>query len=134
MSHKPKILSSTTFSHKFSVTRHNQCDRQPNKQSCFAYVELATFLLVWSNPNQSNRRSIVQQYFPYGECSLLDVRTVLRRAILLTTKVSWHIWNKLIIKYLNLNTISLCTRSSLHFWNCSVGTVAKKTLTLCFMC
>ena len=34
--------------------------------SCFAYVELVTYLLVWSNPNQSNRRSAVQIYFPYG--------------------------------------------------------------------
>ena len=28
--------------------------------SCFANVELATFLLVRSHPNQSNRRSAVQ--------------------------------------------------------------------------
>ena len=28
--------------------------------SCFAYVELATDLLVWSYPNLSNRRSAVQ--------------------------------------------------------------------------
>ena len=32
--------------------------------SCFAYVELATDLLVRSNPNPSNRRSTVQWYFP----------------------------------------------------------------------
>ena len=32
--------------------------------SCFAYVEWTTVLLVWSNPNQSNRRSAVQWYFP----------------------------------------------------------------------
>ena len=30
----------------------------------FAYVELASALLVWSNPNQSNRKSAVQWYFP----------------------------------------------------------------------
>ena len=28
--------------------------------TCFAYVELATDLLVWSNPSQSNRRSAIQ--------------------------------------------------------------------------
>ena len=27
--------------------------------SCFALVELATDLLVWLNPNQSNRRSAI---------------------------------------------------------------------------
>ena len=27
--------------------------------SCFAFVELTTVLLVWSNPNLSNRRSII---------------------------------------------------------------------------
>ena len=31
--------------------------------SCFAYVEQTTNLYVWSNPNQSNRRSAVQGYF-----------------------------------------------------------------------
>ena len=30
--------------------------------SCFAYVELSTVLLVWSNPNQLNRRSAIQWY------------------------------------------------------------------------
>ena len=30
---------------------------------CFAYVELASALLVWSNPNQSNSRSVTQWYF-----------------------------------------------------------------------
>ena len=28
--------------------------------SCFALAELVTYLLVWLNPNQSNRRSAVQ--------------------------------------------------------------------------
>ena len=32
--------------------------------SCFAYVELDRDLQIWSNPNQSNRRSVVQWYFP----------------------------------------------------------------------
>ena len=32
--------------------------------SCFAYVKLASALLVWLNPNQSNRRSAKQWYFP----------------------------------------------------------------------
>ena len=32
--------------------------------SCFAYVELATDLLVCLNQNQSNRRRAIQQYFP----------------------------------------------------------------------
>ena len=32
--------------------------------SCFDYVELETYLLVWLNPNQSNRMSAVQWYFP----------------------------------------------------------------------
>ena len=31
--------------------------------SYFAHVELETDLVVWSNPNQSNRRSAVQKYF-----------------------------------------------------------------------
>ena len=31
--------------------------------SSFAYVELAICLLLWSNPNQSNRRSAVQKCF-----------------------------------------------------------------------
>ena len=31
---------------------------------CFADVELATALLVWSNPNQSKRGSAIQWYFP----------------------------------------------------------------------
>ena len=38
--------------------------------SCFAYVEFATALHIWSNPNQSNRRSTALLYFPYCECSL----------------------------------------------------------------
>ena len=38
---------------------------------CFAYVELARGLQVWLNPNQSNRRSAVQCYFPLqSECCL----------------------------------------------------------------
>ena len=37
--------------------------------SCFSYVEMASALLVWLNPNQSNRRSAEQWSFPYGECS-----------------------------------------------------------------
>ena len=32
--------------------------------SCFAHVELTTYLLVWSNPNQSDRGSAIQWYFP----------------------------------------------------------------------
>ena len=40
--------------------------------SVFAYDELATALLVWSNLNQSNRRSAVQCTLPYGECSLVS--------------------------------------------------------------
>ena len=32
--------------------------------SCFAYTELETYLLVWLNPNQSNRTSACQWYFP----------------------------------------------------------------------
>ena len=32
--------------------------------SCFAYVEWTTVLLVWSNSNQTNRRSAVQWSFP----------------------------------------------------------------------
>ena len=28
--------------------------------SCFAHVELTTYLLVWSNPNQSDRWSAIQ--------------------------------------------------------------------------
>ena len=32
--------------------------------TCFVYFELTTGLLVWWNPNQSNRRSDVQKYFP----------------------------------------------------------------------
>ena len=32
--------------------------------SCFAYVGLVTDLLVWSNPNKSNRRSTIKWYFP----------------------------------------------------------------------
>ena len=32
--------------------------------TCFAYVELATALLVWSIPNQSNMRSAVQLSSP----------------------------------------------------------------------
>ena len=39
--------------------------------TCFAYVELATALLVWSNPIQSNRRPSVQLYFPLW-CSVLS--------------------------------------------------------------
>ena len=31
--------------------------------SCFDYVEFETDLLVWSNPNQSYRRSAIQWYF-----------------------------------------------------------------------
>ena len=31
---------------------------------CFTCVELETDLLVWSNPNQSNKRSVIQGYFP----------------------------------------------------------------------
>ena len=41
--------------------------------SYFACVELDRDLQVWSNPNQSNRRSAMQWYFPFevSECSLL---------------------------------------------------------------
>ena len=28
----------------------------------FDYDEIAVYLLVWSNPNQSNKRSVVQRY------------------------------------------------------------------------
>ena len=35
--------------------------------SCFAYVKWTTVLLVWLNPNQSNRRSAAQRFFPYGK-------------------------------------------------------------------
>ena len=35
--------------------------------SCFVYIEFETDLLVWSNPNQSNRRPAVQWYFSYKE-------------------------------------------------------------------
>ena len=35
-----------------------------NGFGCFAYVELGTDLLVWLNPNQSNRGSAVQWHFP----------------------------------------------------------------------
>ena len=38
-----------------------QLSRRP---ICFAYVEWATILLVWSNPNLSNRRSVKQWYLP----------------------------------------------------------------------
>ena len=31
--------------------------------SCFAHDESVTYLLVWLNPNQSNKRSAVQCYF-----------------------------------------------------------------------
>ena len=32
--------------------------------SCFAYVELASALVIWSNPNQFSRMSYVQSYLP----------------------------------------------------------------------
>ena len=32
---------------------------------CFAYAEFVTYLIVWLNPNQSNRRLAVQWCFPY---------------------------------------------------------------------
>ena len=38
--------------------------------SCIAYVELTSDLLVWSNPNQPNRRSAYSDTTPYGECYL----------------------------------------------------------------
>ena len=41
--------------------------------SYFAYVEWSTVLLVWSNPNQANRKSAVQWYFPqWWVFSVLD--------------------------------------------------------------
>ena len=42
--------------------------------SCFVELKLQTDLLVWPNPNRSNRRSAVQWYFPFkvSECSLLS--------------------------------------------------------------
>ena len=46
--------------------------------SYFAHVELETDLVVWSNPNQSNRRSAVQKYFSlisnwiFSGCTKLD--------------------------------------------------------------
>ena len=33
--------------------------------SCFSYVELDTDFQVWSTPNQSSMRSVVQWYFPF---------------------------------------------------------------------
>ena len=33
---------------------------------CFAYIEWATYLLVWSNQNQSNRRSVYSDTSPYN--------------------------------------------------------------------
>ena len=32
--------------------------------SCFVYAEVVTYLIVWFNPKQSNRRSAIQWYFP----------------------------------------------------------------------
>ena len=45
--------------------------------SCFAYVERISLLLVWSNPNRSNRRSAVI-LTPMQLCSLdsLKIRTI----------------------------------------------------------
>ena len=43
--------------------------------SCFTNIELVTNLLVFSNPNQSNRRSaVLQRYSPYevSVCSLFN--------------------------------------------------------------
>ena len=37
--------------------------------NCFSYVKLKTALLVWSNPNQLNRRSAIHNSH-YGECPL----------------------------------------------------------------
>ena len=34
---------------------------------CFAFVKGTTILFVWSNWNQSNVRSFVQQYFPFWD-------------------------------------------------------------------
>ena len=47
---------------------------------CFAHVELVSVVLVWSIPNQSNRRSVIQWYFPpptvsvLGEMDKLNIR------------------------------------------------------------
>ena len=56
--------------------------------SCFATVELVTALLVCSNSNQSNRRSAIQWYFPYGECSLPKAtdKTILQQIFLFFIK------------------------------------------------
>ena len=51
--------------------------------SCFAFVELAIPLLVWSNPNQSNRMSAVQGPFPpMRECSLINpLKVIWQRSV-----------------------------------------------------
>ena len=47
--------------------------------SCFAYVE-RTVLLVWSNPNKSNRRSAYCDTYAFCECSV-------------NTQMDFHCWN-----------------------------------------
>ena len=46
---------------------------------CFVYFEYATDLLVWSNPNQSNRGSSLYDFYPnkVSEYSLAELRFLL---------------------------------------------------------
>ena len=41
--------------------------------SYFAFAELVTDLLVWLNPNQSNRRYSVTSPYEVSECSLVQL-------------------------------------------------------------
>ena len=66
MSQKPGITLSRQYSLSFvtgSITV-NQLLFYLFGFSCFASVELATYLFIWLNPNQSKRRFTIQFYYP----------------------------------------------------------------------
>ena len=61
--------------------------------SCFSHAKLVTYLLVWLNQNQSNRRSAVQWYFPLWSKWVLTglsiVNVIIQRS---TMGVAWLVW------------------------------------------
>ena len=68
---------------------------------CFAYAELTTDLLVWSDANQSNRRSAKQWHFPLWAkwvWSCLTQLGMIDRGLNVPFKAYFHAWMIVLLK------------------------------------
>ena len=68
---------------------------------CFAYAELTTDLLVWSDANQSNRRSSKQWHFPLWAkwvWSCLTQLGMIDRGLNVPFKAYFHAWMIVLLK------------------------------------